>query len=84
MEPSPKFHETRDIVKTLARQHQEAIWALQQTINRLRAVLLEYFPQALVAFPKLQHHAALAVRAAAPTPRTALALTDLTSSGPVV
>jgi transposase len=72
--PLPQITDQAMAVKTLARQHQEAIWALQQTINRLRAVLLEYFPQALVAFPKLQHRAALAVLAAAPTPHAALAL----------
>ena len=55
-------------VKAAARQHQEAIWALHQAISRLRAVLLEFYPQALVAFPKLKHHAAMAVLAAAPNP----------------
>jgi hypothetical protein len=33
-------------VKALARQHQEAIWALHQTISRLRLVLLEFYPHA--------------------------------------
>lgn len=31
-------------VKVAARQHQEAIWARQQTVNRLRSLLREYYP----------------------------------------
>jgi len=38
-------------IKALARQHQEGIWALHQTNSRLRSVLLEFYPQALQAFP---------------------------------
>lgn len=55
-------------LKALARQHQEAIWALHQTVSRLRSVLLEFYPQAIKAFPNLQHYAATAVLAAASTP----------------
>lgn len=62
-------------VKALARQHQEAIWAMHQTLSRLRSLLLEFFPQALQAFPKLKHHAATTVLAAAPTPAAAAKLT---------
>ncbi|AFM19027.1 transposase [Mycolicibacterium chubuense NBB4] len=62
-------------VKVLARQHQEAIWALHQTVSRLRSVLLEFYPQALQAFPNLKHYAATTVLAAAPTPGDAQKLT---------
>jgi transposase len=62
-------------VKALARQHQKAIWALHQTISRLRAVLLEFHPQAIKAFPKLQHHAATTILGAAPTPAAGQRLT---------
>jgi transposase len=62
-------------VKVLARQHQEAIWALNQTVSRLRSALLEFYPQALQAFPNLKHHAATAVLAAVPTPAAAEKLT---------
>ena len=62
-------------IKALARQHQEAIWALHQTISRLRSVLLEFYPQALQAFPKLKHHAATTVLAAAPSPAAGMRLT---------
>jgi hypothetical protein len=64
--PLPRISDQGLAVKALARQHQEAIWALHQTISRLRSVLLEYYPQALVAFPKLTHHAALTI---GPCPR---------------
>ena len=62
-------------VKVLARQHQEAIWALHQAVSRLRSVLLEFYPQALQAFPNLKHHAATAVLAAVATPAAAEKLT---------
>lgn len=62
-------------VKALARQHQEAIWSLHQTTSRLRSVLLEFYPQALQAFPNLKHKAALTVLAAACTPELGTKLT---------
>lgn len=62
-------------IKALARQHQEAIWALNQMTSRLRSVLLEFYPLALKAFPNLKHHAATEVLAIAPTPAAALRLT---------
>lgn len=62
-------------LKALARQHQEAIWALHQTVSRLRSVLLEFYPQAVKAFPKLSHYAATAVLSAAPTPTAGARLT---------
>lgn len=64
----PALSEEGRAVRVLARQHQEAVWALQLTMNRLRSVLLEFHPQALVAFPNLRHKAALAVLGAAWTP----------------
>ena len=62
-------------VKTCARQHQEAIWARQQAMNRLRSLLHDYYPQALQAFPNLAHRAAASVLRAVPTPQTAQRLT---------
>lgn len=61
-------------IKALARQHQEAIWALNQTVSRLRSVLLEFYPNAVTTFANLKHHAATAVLAAAPTPEAAAKL----------
>ena len=71
----PVLSEKARAVKALARQHQEAIWAEHQTISRLRSVLLEFYPQALHAFPQLKHKAALAVLGAAPTPAKGQRLT---------
>ncbi len=71
----PAVSERGRAVKALARQHQEAIWALQQTVSRLRSVLLEFYPQALQAFPNLTHKTALTVLAAASTPDAGLRLT---------
>ena len=73
--PLPAVSEQGRAVKALARQHQEAIWALHQTVSRLRSVLLEFYPQALQAFPNLTHKAALTVLAAAPTPAAGQQLT---------
>lgn len=71
----PDVSEGGRAVKALACQHQEAIWALQQTVSRLRSVLLEFYPQALQAFPNLAHKTALTVLAAAPSPGAGQRLT---------
>jgi transposase len=73
--PLPALSEHARAIKALARQHQEAIWALNQTVSRLRSVLLEFYPQALQAFPNLKHKATLTVLAAAPSPEDAQRLT---------
>ena len=73
--PLPAITDQGRAVKALARQHQEAIWALHQTISRLRSVLLEFYPQAVQAFPNLKHKAALTVLAAVPTPAAGQKLT---------
>lgn len=73
--PMPSLSHQNQSLRVLARQHQEALWALHDTLNRLRSVLLEFYPQALRAFPKLTHRAALAVLAAAPTPTQGSRLT---------
>jgi hypothetical protein len=69
--PLPAISEQGRAIKALARQHQEAIWALHQTIGRLRSVLLEFYPQALQAFPNFKHKAALTILAAARPPSSA-------------
>jgi transposase len=48
--PLPELSDAARAIKTLARQHQEAIWAMHQTTSRLRSVLLEFYPQAIEAF----------------------------------
>jgi transposase len=64
----PRLSDEALAVKALARQHQEAIWARQEVVNRLRSLLIEFYPNALAAFPNLTHKAALEILAAAPTP----------------
>jgi transposase len=49
---------------------------MQQTANRLRSLLLEFYPQALQAFPNLLHKSTQAVLAAAPTPEQGARLTS--------
>ncbi len=71
----PSISDNALTVKALARQHQEAIWSLHQTISRLRSVLLEFYSQALQAFPNLKHKAALTILAVASTPEAGLKLT---------
>lgn len=71
----PDISHGAQAVKVLARQHQEAIWAVHQTTSRLRSVLLEFYPQALQAFPNLKHKAALTILAAASTPELGAKMT---------
>jgi transposase len=73
--PLPEDTELVSAVRVLARAHQDAVHARQQTANRLRSLLREFFPAALQAFPDLTTRTALAVLAAAPTPTAAAALT---------
>lgn len=72
----PQVSDEALAIKALARQHQEAIWAAHQTTSHLRSMLLEFYPQALKAFPNLNHKAALTILAAAPTPAAAQRLTS--------
>lgn len=74
--PLPATSDHALTIKALARQHQEAIWALHQTTSRLRSMLLEFYPQALKAFPNLNHKAALTILAAVPTPTAAQRMTS--------
>ena len=69
--PLPADTDELAALRVLARAHQDAVWHRQQTANRLRSLLREYFPAALQAFPNLTSRTALAVLAAAPTPAAA-------------
>jgi hypothetical protein len=61
-----------EAIKVLARAHQNLIWTRARQVATLRASLLEYYPVALVAFPKLgdrdRDRDELAVLGRAPTP----------------
>ena len=72
----PDTSELGATVKVLARQHQEAIWARQAAVNRLRSLLVEFYPNASTAFPNLTHKAALEIISAAPTPAAGAKLTQ--------
>lgn len=56
--------ELLEVIKVLARSHQNLIWTRQRMGNQLRSALREYFPGALIAFEDLHHHDTLAARAA--------------------
>ena len=63
-------------VRMLARAHQSMIWSRQHETNRLRSLLREYYPGALVmAGDELAGRDAIAVLTAAPTPTLGRALT---------
>ena len=63
-------------VKVLARSHQTMIWARQRQVSVLRSMLREFYPAALEVFGEdLDSRDALAVLAAAPSPRKGAALT---------
>ena len=79
--PLPADTEQAQVVRVLARAHQDAIWARRQDANRLRSLLREFFPAALTAFPDLTTRTALTVLAAAPTPAAAAALTRANLTG---
>ena len=64
-----------EATKLLARQHQTLIWSRQRTVLQLRATLLEFFPQALQAFPDLTAQDAVELLRLAPDPVRAARLT---------
>jgi hypothetical protein len=65
-----------EVVKVLARAHQNLIWACQRHVNALRNVLREFYPGVLAAFgAQLAEPEALAVLALAPTPEQGRQLT---------
>ena len=69
-------------VKVLARQHQEAIWSRQATVNQLRSLFMAYYPAAALAFPVLTHKAAIQVLLAASTPAQGLECVPLSGQWP--
>ena len=58
-----------DVIKLLARNHQNTIWECQRQVNTLRSALKDYYPGALEAFgTELSGPDAVAILAIAPTP----------------
>jgi hypothetical protein len=65
-----------DVIKLLARNHQNTIWECQRQVNTLRSALKDYYPGALEAFgTELSGPDAVAILSIAPTPTKARALT---------
>src|SRR5579875_2904090 len=62
-------------VKVLARTHKTLIWERTRAVQRLRALLREYFPAALEAFEDLDAAVALGLLGKAPGPARAARLT---------
>ena len=72
--PIPDDSDEVTAIAVLARAHQDAVRTLLRDTNRLRSLLREFFPAAVVAFPNLSTKSALTVLAAAPTPTVAAEL----------
>lgn len=74
--PMPADSDQVRVVGVLARAQQDAVWTVLRDAGRLRAVLWEFYPAALRAFPNLHIASAVTVLAAAPTPIAAAALSE--------
>jgi transposase len=66
--------ELGEAVKLVARSHQSLVWDRTRQVLRLRSVLREFFPAALVAFADLDAADTLELLAAAPDPDRAARL----------
>src|SRR3954454_19672866 len=66
--------ELGEAVKLVARSHQSLVWDRTRQVLRLRGVLREFFPAALVAFADLAAGDSLELLAAAPDPDRAAGL----------
>jgi transposase len=80
--PIPNDSELVRAVRVLARAQQDAVWERQQTQNKLRSLLREYYPSALATFADLAAPVAREVLLLAPTPAHAARLrrTSLTAA----
>ena len=72
----PADSEQVTVLRVLARTHQDSVRAAVRDSARLRSLLREYFPAALVALPNLATRTAATVLTAAPTPEAAAALSE--------
>ncbi len=78
--PLPADSDLAQAIAVLARAQQDAVWDRQQLGNRLRSLLLDYYPAAVAAFSGLSHGGltrpdARAVLRLAPSPARAATLT---------
>jgi transposase len=70
--------ELGEAVKLVARSHQSLVWDRTRQVLRLRGMLREFFPAALVAFADLDAGDTLELLAAAPDPERAARLSKAT------
>ncbi len=68
--------EQASVIGVLARAHHDAVATAVRDSLRLRALLREFFPAALAAFPTLHTFTATTVLAVAPTPAAAAQLSE--------
>ena len=76
--PLPDDSELVQAIRVLARAQQDAVWDRQQTGNKLRSLLREYYPAFLATFDDLADRDARAALALAPTPDQAARLRKTT------
>ncbi len=78
--PAAADSDLAQAIAVLARAQQDAVWDRQQLGNRLRSLLLDYYPAAVTAFAGLNHSGltradARAILSLAPSPARAATLT---------
>jgi transposase len=73
--PLPADSELVQAIRVLARAHADAVGDRQQTQNKLRSLLREYYPAALATLPDLSTITARTTLRLAPTPQAARSLT---------
>lgn len=72
--PLPADSEQAQAIRVLARAQQDAVWDRQQTVNKLRSLLRQYYPAFLATFADLTTMGAGVVLTLAPTPQAAASL----------
>jgi transposase len=72
--PVPNDSERAQAIRVLARGQQDAVWDRQQTQNKMRSLLREYYPTFPATFDDLASREARATPALAPTPAQAATL----------
>lgn len=65
-----------EAIQVLTRAHKTLIWERTRHLSRLRQILLDFFPAALDAYPKLTDRDVLELLTAAPDPASAAQLTE--------
>jgi hypothetical protein len=74
--PVPDNSELAQSIRVLARAQQDAVWDRQQTANKLRSLLREYYPTLLATFEDLTSSDARATLAWPPRRRRRAGFVD--------